>query len=195
RRRSSCLPPKERHPQPHGGDGTAPESSRCPERRYRAGTTRWHRLRRIFFAQSPQDLRARQTTLSELKRSWYRLRSVYHRYPRQDEFGPGRVEQLIALRELARFADRAIDLLNTVTSQLREHLSVELDRIERFSRRIWFDVTEIHAFALAVDRLVRKSERYQLSQSHVDLLHRLTSTLTELINRIPRNLFLDCTSF
>ena len=112
------------------------------------------------------------------------LRSVYHRYLRQDEFGPGRVEQLIALRELARFADRAIDLITTVPFQLREPLSVELNRIERFSRRTWFDVTEIRAFALAADRLRRKSERYQLNQSRIDLLRNLASTLTELINRI-----------
>ena len=58
-------------------------------------------------ARSPNDVPRIESELISL-----RLR--YHRYLRQDEFGPGRVEQLIAFRELARFVDRSIDLLNAV---------------------------------------------------------------------------------
>jgi hypothetical protein len=111
------------------------------------------------------------------------LRPVYHRYLRQDEFGPGRVEQLIALRDVAKFVDRAIDLLNTVPS-LQNHLSIELDSIERFASITWFGATEMRALALAADRLRRKSDQHQLSRSQIDLLRNLASTLTELINRI-----------
>src|SRR5262245_23269748 len=91
----------------------------------------------------------KSTAQQLLQQDLLALRPRDHRYLRQDEFGPCRAEQIVALCELqdwVRKSDRRID---EMPHGIRLQVDTELAKIELIPASSWFDDKEISACCLA----------------------------------------------
>ena len=125
------------------------------------------------------QLRPVQSTAAQIEAEFYSMRASFHRYLRQDEFGPSRAEQLCALRNLHYLVHRSIGIFEQLSEVLREKLHEEIARIEAFAPVTWFDDKDIRALSLGATRLLSRTPQHQFEGS--GQLQDLIVTLNALI--------------